>query len=195
VSNIEDTKPIDVLAGRVWSGTHWHYPNIEKMIERIHTITRDLAAAREELAAANATVEKCKEQLATAQRAGDNLRGYAKLLCDAVPPTEEHRAKFDRLRRAAERWESLRSVEFVVADEAKSPDTQMWAFWFLGHGSSLKAGWVDKFSGPKLFPSRFDAEKGLLHYYGHTKDYEVRPYPSPTTNAAAEAAREGKGNT
>jgi hypothetical protein len=79
--------------------------------DELNRLTRQLTAAL-------ATVEKCKEQLATAQRAGDNLRGYAKLLCDAVPPPEEHSAKFDRLRRAAERWESLRSVEFVVADEA-----------------------------------------------------------------------------
>jgi hypothetical protein len=30
--NIEDTKPIDALACRVWSGSHYHYPHIERMI-------------------------------------------------------------------------------------------------------------------------------------------------------------------
>ena len=35
MNNIENTTPIDVLADRVWSGTHWHYPNIEKLIARI----------------------------------------------------------------------------------------------------------------------------------------------------------------
>lgn len=35
MSNIEDTQPIDVLACRVWSGTHWHYPHIERMVAEL----------------------------------------------------------------------------------------------------------------------------------------------------------------
>ncbi len=58
------------------------------------------------------------EQLSTARRAGDNVSGYAKLLLASVPPPDEHRGAFDRLRRAVARWDSLRAVDFVVADEA-----------------------------------------------------------------------------
>jgi sugar-specific transcriptional regulator TrmB len=93
-----------------WSNTFGQSHALEDIDDAIRGL-------KETAKAALATVEKWREQLAIAQRAGDNLRGYAKLLCDAVPPTEEHRAKFDRLRRAADRWESLRRVEFVVADE------------------------------------------------------------------------------
>ena len=38
MSDIEKTKPIDVLATRVWSGTHWHYPHIEAMIAEIERL-------------------------------------------------------------------------------------------------------------------------------------------------------------
>lgn len=35
MSNIEDTKPMDALASRVWSGTHWYYPHIERMVAEL----------------------------------------------------------------------------------------------------------------------------------------------------------------
>lgn len=54
MNNIENTTPIDVLADRVWSGTKWHYPNIEKLIARITALEAKLTAAL-------ATVEKCKQ--------------------------------------------------------------------------------------------------------------------------------------
>jgi len=38
MSDIEKTRPIDVLATRVWSGTHWHYPHIEAMIAEIERL-------------------------------------------------------------------------------------------------------------------------------------------------------------
>jgi len=43
MSDIEKTKPIDVLATRVWSGTHWHYPHIETMIAEIERLRADNA--------------------------------------------------------------------------------------------------------------------------------------------------------
>ena len=46
MSKIEDTQPIEVLAGRTWSGTHWHYPYIENMCKEM----RDLRAALKVLA-------------------------------------------------------------------------------------------------------------------------------------------------
>jgi NTP pyrophosphatase (non-canonical NTP hydrolase) len=49
MSNIENTTPIDVLADRVWSGTHWHYPNIEKLIARITALEAELAEAKEQI--------------------------------------------------------------------------------------------------------------------------------------------------
>ena len=33
--NIEDTKPIDVLADRVWAGNRYYYPGIERMIAEL----------------------------------------------------------------------------------------------------------------------------------------------------------------
>lgn len=31
IDGLVNMKPVDALASRVWSGTHWHYPHIEKM--------------------------------------------------------------------------------------------------------------------------------------------------------------------
>ena len=45
MSDIEKTKPIDVLASRVWSGTHWHYPHIETMIAEIERLRKLYDAA------------------------------------------------------------------------------------------------------------------------------------------------------
>lgn len=49
--NIEDTKPIGVLASRIWSGTHWHYPHIEKMVAELTALRASLAGAVETLTA------------------------------------------------------------------------------------------------------------------------------------------------
>jgi hypothetical protein len=46
MSNIEDTQPTDVLANRVWSGTHWHYPDIQKMIAELARLRAENAALR-----------------------------------------------------------------------------------------------------------------------------------------------------
>ena len=45
MSDIEKTKPIDVLASRVWGGTHWHYPHIETMIAEIGRLRKLYDAA------------------------------------------------------------------------------------------------------------------------------------------------------
>jgi len=45
MSDIEKTKPIDALATRVWSGTHWHYPHIEAMISEIERLRKLYDAA------------------------------------------------------------------------------------------------------------------------------------------------------
>lgn len=58
--NIEDTKPIDVLADRVWSGTRWHYPNIEKMVAELTSIRTQLAAAEQQLTTATALLGECE---------------------------------------------------------------------------------------------------------------------------------------
>lgn len=38
MGNIEDTKPIEALAGRTWSGTQWHYPYIEQMCKEMREL-------------------------------------------------------------------------------------------------------------------------------------------------------------
>ena len=45
MSNIEDMQPIDCLASRVWSGTHWHYPHIEQMVKELADLRARLEAA------------------------------------------------------------------------------------------------------------------------------------------------------
>ena len=49
MSDIEKTMPIDVLASRVWSGTHWHYPHIETMIAEIERLRAEVAALKHEI--------------------------------------------------------------------------------------------------------------------------------------------------
>ncbi len=45
MGDIEKTNPIDALASRVWSGTHWHYPHIETMIAEIERLRKLYDAA------------------------------------------------------------------------------------------------------------------------------------------------------
>ena len=51
MSDIEETKPIDVLACRVWNGSHWHYPHIETMIAELARLRLENATMRRALEA------------------------------------------------------------------------------------------------------------------------------------------------
>lgn len=46
MSNIEDRKPVAVLAERVWSGSSWHYPHINEMIAELTRLRTENAAFR-----------------------------------------------------------------------------------------------------------------------------------------------------
>lgn len=43
---IEETKLIDVLASKVWSGTKWYYPHIEAMIAELARLRHENATMR-----------------------------------------------------------------------------------------------------------------------------------------------------
>lgn len=45
--NIEDTKPIDVLADRVWAGDRYYYPGIERMIAELTRLRSRAAEAHQ----------------------------------------------------------------------------------------------------------------------------------------------------
>ncbi len=46
MSNIEDRKPVAVLAERVWSGSSWHYPHINEMIAELTRLRTENDAFR-----------------------------------------------------------------------------------------------------------------------------------------------------
>lgn len=46
MGHIEDTQPIDVLAARVWSGTRWYYPGIERMARELKALRAECKAWR-----------------------------------------------------------------------------------------------------------------------------------------------------
>ena len=93
---IEDTKPIDVLADRVWAGTYWHYPHIEKMVAELRElrvkadsvvetwqeVAKERDTARADLATATALLGECEGKViaaatcsldATRRNAADDL--------------------------------------------------------------------------------------------------------------------------
>jgi len=47
MSNIEDTKPIDALAARVWAGDRWSHPHIERMVAEMSDLRSKLRRAVE----------------------------------------------------------------------------------------------------------------------------------------------------
>ncbi len=47
---MESDMPIELVAARLWSGTKWHYPNIERMIEENKRLRAELATRTVELA-------------------------------------------------------------------------------------------------------------------------------------------------
>lgn len=48
----ENTKPINVLAERVWNGSAWHYPGIEALSAELTTLRQRAEAAEKQLAEA-----------------------------------------------------------------------------------------------------------------------------------------------
>lgn len=42
---MESNTPIELLVSRVWNGTKWHYPNIERMVEENNRLRAELVAA------------------------------------------------------------------------------------------------------------------------------------------------------
>jgi hypothetical protein len=45
--NIEDTKPIDVLASRIWAGDRYYYPGIEQMTAELTRLRSRAAEAHQ----------------------------------------------------------------------------------------------------------------------------------------------------
>lgn len=61
MNNIEDTTPIEILASRVWGGTQWHHPHIEKMVaelRRLRAQNIDLSAKVAALEVANSVLNR-----------------------------------------------------------------------------------------------------------------------------------------
>jgi len=102
VSNVEDIEPVDCLATRVWGGTHWHYPHIERMVSEMKTMRKTITDHAAELArveASNALLraecEAWREFGAACDRDFD--RGYdgPSGIEDAVATLKEARAATD----------------------------------------------------------------------------------------------------
>jgi len=55
--NIEDTKPIDALAARVWGGMRWYYPHIERMVADMKELRSENARLRQIAIAAKLMTE------------------------------------------------------------------------------------------------------------------------------------------
>ena len=45
---MESDMPIELLAAKLWSGTRWHYPNAERMVEENKRLRADLAAMQKQ---------------------------------------------------------------------------------------------------------------------------------------------------
>jgi hypothetical protein len=43
---MESDMPIELVAARLWSGTKWHYPNIERMVEENKRLRAEVAALK-----------------------------------------------------------------------------------------------------------------------------------------------------
>jgi hypothetical protein len=43
---MESDMPIELVAARLWSGTKWHYPNAERMVEENKRLRAELAALK-----------------------------------------------------------------------------------------------------------------------------------------------------
>jgi len=43
---MESDMPIELIAARLWSGTKWHYPNAERMVEENKRLRAELAALK-----------------------------------------------------------------------------------------------------------------------------------------------------
>lgn len=48
MGNIEDKKPIDILATRIWGGMAYYYPYLERMVKELREHRKALALVRAE---------------------------------------------------------------------------------------------------------------------------------------------------
>ena len=60
---MESDMPIELVAARLWSGTKWHYPNAERMVEENKRLRADLAQRTAELAKANAERDEARREV------------------------------------------------------------------------------------------------------------------------------------
>ena len=45
---MESDMPIELMASRCWTGTKWHYPNLQRMVEEKKRLRAELAAMRQQ---------------------------------------------------------------------------------------------------------------------------------------------------
>ena len=107
LANIEDTKPIDVLAARVWSGTHYHYPHIE-------TMTAELTRLRTALAESEAMRGRQMKTI-------DEMRGTIRVLGKECRATRLERERFFDKSSHAEWAESVRLAGEAIMSTNADP--------------------------------------------------------------------------
>jgi hypothetical protein len=59
---MESDMPIELVAARLWSGTRWHYPNAERIIEENKRLRVELAALKKPDALAEITIDDITDE-------------------------------------------------------------------------------------------------------------------------------------